>query len=180
MKTHGRIRGRCTSAYVVRQIAATRQHTFNSFYLLNLLSKEACVRRNIDRPRCHTKTAEEISSNEEGRLPISLSAAEFGDLLSTTPYLAALDRRRHHRRRPDQAKPTSSSSSIAPIARAPWSPRTGISLKWKSTAPPATSPSNRAASCRCTDQADRAGRAAARRPSQNAPRRIPRRPPAKG
>ena len=117
MKTHGRIRGRCTSAYVVRQIAATRQHTFNSFYLLNLLSKEACVRRNIDRPRCHTKTAEEISSNEEGRLPISLSAAEFGDLLSTTPYLAALDRRRHHRRRPDQAKPTSSSSSIAPTGR---------------------------------------------------------------
>jgi hypothetical protein len=38
------------------------------------------------------------------------------DLLSMTPYLAALDRRRHHRRRPDQAKPTSAS---APIARAP-------------------------------------------------------------
>jgi hypothetical protein len=45
----------------------------------------------------------------------SVSAAEFGDRLSTTPYLAALDRRRHHRhhrRRPDPAKPTSSSVVI--------------------------------------------------------------------
>src|SRR5271167_4322700 len=41
-----------------------------SFYLFNLLSKEACVRRNIDRPRCHTKTAEEISLNEAARLPM--------------------------------------------------------------------------------------------------------------
>jgi len=28
------------------------------------------VRRNIDRPRCHTKTAEEISLNEAARLPM--------------------------------------------------------------------------------------------------------------
>jgi hypothetical protein len=35
----------------------------------------------------------------------------------------------------------------------------------ESTAPPATSPSNRAASGRCTGQADRAGRAASRRPA---------------
>jgi hypothetical protein len=48
----------------------------------------------------------------------------LGDRLSTTPYLAALDRRRRYRRRPDQAKPTS--SSVAPTARAPSSPRTGI------------------------------------------------------
>jgi hypothetical protein len=37
-----------------------------------------------------------------------------------------------------------------------------------STAPPATSPSNRAGSCRCTDQAARAGRAASRRPVSRA------------
>ena len=42
--------------------------------------------------------------------------------------------------------------SFAPIARAPSSLRTGISRKWKSTAPPAASPSARA------------GRAASRRP----------------
>jgi hypothetical protein len=43
------------------------------------------------------------------------------------------------------------------------------------TAPPATSPSNRAASCRCTDQADRAGRAdriASRRPASRARERA--------
>ena len=58
---------------------------------------------------------------------------------------------------------------LAPTARAPSSPRTGISLKWKSApAPPAASPSARA------------GRAASRRRSRNAPRRIPRPPPAKG
>ena len=44
------------------------------------------------------------------------------------------------RRRPRSS--TAAASSFAPIARAPSSPRTGISLKWKSaTAPPATSPS---------------------------------------
>jgi hypothetical protein len=48
--------------------------------------------------------------------------------------------------------------SFAPIARAPSALRTGISRKWKSTAPPAASPSARA------------GRAASRRRSQNAPR----------
>jgi hypothetical protein len=42
--------------------------------------------------------------------------------LSMTPYLAALARRR-----PDPAKPTS--SSVAPTARAPSSPRTGITRR---------------------------------------------------
>ncbi len=51
----------------------------------------------------------------------TVSAADFPILGSMTPYLAALDQRRHHRRRPDQAKPAS--SSVAPTARAPWSPR---------------------------------------------------------
>jgi hypothetical protein len=56
-------------------------------------------------------------------------------------------------------------SSFAPIARAPSSPRTAISLKWKS----ATSVSSRSAG---------PGRSSSR--SQNAPRRIPWPPPAKG
>jgi hypothetical protein len=41
-----------------------------------------------------------------------------------TPYLAALARRRI-RGGPEPAKPTSSSSSIAPTVRAPSPPRTG-------------------------------------------------------
>jgi len=39
--------------------------------------------------------------------------------LSTTRYLAALDRRRHHRRRPDPAKPMSSSVAPPELHRRP-------------------------------------------------------------
>ena len=85
----------------------------------------------------------------------------FSDLLSTTPYLAALDRRRQRR----------SSSSVAPTARAPSSPRTGIceqqsaKKKWRQRR---RRPHHRAASSRCTTQAARAGRSASRRPISRA------------
>ena len=76
------------------------------------------------------------------------------------------------RRRPDPAKPTS--SSVAPTARAPSSPRTGIceqqsaKKKWRRRR---RRPHHRAASSRCTTQAARAGRAgrsASRRPASRA------------
>jgi hypothetical protein len=50
-------------------------------------------------------------------------------------------------------------------------PEPEITKKESATAPPATSPSNRSASCRCTNQADRAGRAdriASRHPASRA------------
>jgi hypothetical protein len=47
-------------------------------------------------------------------------------VLENLPSLIDRPRRSRRRHRPDQAKPTSSSSSLAPTARAPSSPRTGI------------------------------------------------------
>ena len=70
------------------------------------------------------------------------------------------------RRRPRSS--TAAASSFAPIARAPSSPRTAIPLK-----------RNRRRRSAAAAPA-RAGRAAARRRSLKAPRRIPRPPPAKG
>ena len=69
MKPHGRIRGAMLGPIHSANRPDPPAHHV-SFYLFNLLSKEACVRRNIDRPRCHTKTAEEISLNEAARLPM--------------------------------------------------------------------------------------------------------------
>ena len=63
------------------------------------------------------------------------------------------------------------SADRAPSSR----PELEITKKELATAPPATSPSNCAASCRCTGQADRAGRAdqmASRRPASRARVRI--------
>ena len=59
------------------------------------------------------------------------------------------------------------SADRAPSSR----PELEITKKESATAPPPTSPSNPAASCRCTGQADRAGRAdqmASRRPASRA------------
>jgi hypothetical protein len=67
-KPHGRIRGAMLGPIHSANRPDPPAHRV-SFYLFNLLSKEACVRRNIDRPRCHTKTAEEISLNEAARGP---------------------------------------------------------------------------------------------------------------
>ena len=53
------------------------------------------------------------------------------------------------RRRRAAAAATSSAAAFATSARAPSSPRTGISRKWKSTAPPAASPSARAGIAKC-------------------------------
>ena len=75
MKPHGRIRGAMLGAIHSANRPDPPAHHV-SFYLFNLLSKEACVRRNIDRPRCHTKTAEEISLNEAARLPMIAPNAE--------------------------------------------------------------------------------------------------------
>jgi anthranilate phosphoribosyltransferase len=66
---------------------------------------------------------------------------------------------------------------------AAWRPELENTRMESATAPPATSPSNRAAGCRCTDQADRAGRAdriASRRRNLTSPRQILRRPTADG
>ena len=68
------------------------------------------------------------------------------------------------RRRPRSS--TAAASSVAPIARAPASPRTGISLK-RNPAPPATSPS-------CGQQPLQRGpsRSSRHRAAETAPRRI--------
>jgi hypothetical protein len=59
-------------------------------------------------------------------------------MVNAEPVNAAFDQA-CRRRRPGSC--TAAAASFAPIARAPSSPRTGISLKWKS-APPATAPSH--------------------------------------
>jgi hypothetical protein len=93
-----------------------------------------------------------------------------------TPYLAALGPAP-----PPSPQPRPGEADVIIIIARPDRPssivaRTGICEqqfreKEMATAPPATSPSNRAAGCRCTNQADRAGRAdqsASRRPASRA------------
>ena len=100
-------------------------------------------------PRQHRRRSPERTCNQRYSW-LSQRGFRSGVLaaLSLLQNLAALiddpvarcARRRPHLRRPDQAKPTSS-SSVAPTARAPASPRSGITKKKSPTAATSTSPS---------------------------------------
>jgi len=107
---------------------------------------------------------------------VSQRGFRSGVLAASTPWLVRSDRpssivapNRHITRKKQNTLPDVQRLDLAYVSCAAGPARPDGKLKWrKSTAPPAASPSARA------------GRAASRRRSQNAPRRIPRPPPAKG